>query len=247
MDNFLVTINAVADGIITYKSDGNQDRSCTLNGNQWNAVFVTHADGSVVWYGHMKNGSLTSKTVGQAVIAGEYLGVVGSSGNSTGPHLHMETYDSNSNLIEPHSGSCNNLNNTSWWLSQENYYESKIVKLATHSSAPALPSCPATVDTPNYSNSFIGNQTVYLARYYRDQREGHSSSMVIYRPDNSIYDQWSDTLTGVSHYSGSYWWNSFTLASSPQSGEWRFEVTYQGLTTIHKFYINDTIFVNGFE
>ena len=48
-----------------------------------------HADGSVAWYGHMKAGSLTNKAVGQTVSSGEYLGIVGSSGNSTGPHLHF--------------------------------------------------------------------------------------------------------------------------------------------------------------
>lgn len=65
MDSSDVEIIAAAAGTIVYKQDGQFDRSCASNSNQWNAVYVQHSDGSVAWYGHMKNGSLTTKTVGQ--------------------------------------------------------------------------------------------------------------------------------------------------------------------------------------
>lgn len=82
-----VEIVAAAPGIIINKSDGNFDQSCAnVVGSPWNAVYVQHDDGSVAWYGHMRNGSTTTKAVGARVEAGEYLGKVGSSGNSGGPH-----------------------------------------------------------------------------------------------------------------------------------------------------------------
>ncbi|MCZ7670052.1 MAG: M23 family metallopeptidase [Chloroflexi bacterium] len=56
-----VSVVAAAPGIIIGKRDGNDDRSCDFNSNQWNAVYLRHADGSVAWYGHLKNGSLTAK------------------------------------------------------------------------------------------------------------------------------------------------------------------------------------------
>ncbi len=99
MDNGDVEIVAGANGTIVGKADGNYDRSCSMNSNPWNAVYVQHADGSVAWYGHMKNGSPTTKAVGSAVSAGEYLGVVGSSGSSTGPHLHLELYDASGKRV----------------------------------------------------------------------------------------------------------------------------------------------------
>ncbi len=107
MDDDKVRIVAAAEGIIVGKEDGYDDRSCQWGGNDsWNAVYVIHSDGSVAWYGHMKNGSPTDKSIGESVQAGEYLGIMGSSGISTGPHLHFELHDAEGNVIDPYGGSC---------------------------------------------------------------------------------------------------------------------------------------------
>ena len=90
LDNDIVEVIAAAPGMIVDKSDGNFDKNCGANNLQANYIVVQHADGSRVLYFHMKKNSLTSKVIGQSVLEGEYLGVVGSSGNSTGPHLHFE-------------------------------------------------------------------------------------------------------------------------------------------------------------
>src|SRR5690606_10351356 len=86
MDEEAVEIVAAADGVILAKEDGHFDRQCELSNLPWNAVYLEHADGTVTWYGHMKTGSLTTKEVGESVAKGEFLGFVGSSGSSTGPH-----------------------------------------------------------------------------------------------------------------------------------------------------------------
>ncbi len=67
MDYDQVYVVAAAPGVIVFKQDGNFDRNCGFTGDPWNAVYVQHADGSVAWYGHMKNGSLTPKAVGDNV------------------------------------------------------------------------------------------------------------------------------------------------------------------------------------
>jgi murein DD-endopeptidase MepM/ murein hydrolase activator NlpD len=52
-----------------------------------NHVVVKHADGKYTLYAHL---SSTSVSVGQSVSAGQQVGNVGSTGNSSGPHLHFE-------------------------------------------------------------------------------------------------------------------------------------------------------------
>ncbi|MBS1879101.1 MAG: peptidoglycan DD-metalloendopeptidase family protein [Actinobacteria bacterium] len=52
-----------------------------------NLVVVQHRLGYTTWYAHL---SSIVTAVGQAVNGGTLLGYVGSTGNSTGPHLHFE-------------------------------------------------------------------------------------------------------------------------------------------------------------
>ena len=52
-------------------------------------VVINHHDGTMTLYAHMTSGSRTVSQ-GQEVSQGQVLGTVGSTGNSTGPHLHFE-------------------------------------------------------------------------------------------------------------------------------------------------------------
>jgi murein DD-endopeptidase MepM/ murein hydrolase activator NlpD len=64
-----------------------------------NAVLIDHGNGYLTHYGHM---SAITVTVGQHVAAGDQIGNEGSTGHSTGPHLHFEVHEgSYKNPIEP--------------------------------------------------------------------------------------------------------------------------------------------------
>ena len=69
---------AVASGVVTWAGK---------RGGYGNLVEITHADGYVTRYGHSSR-VLVSK--GQVVRRGQSIARVGSTGRSTGPHLHYE-------------------------------------------------------------------------------------------------------------------------------------------------------------
>jgi murein DD-endopeptidase MepM/ murein hydrolase activator NlpD len=58
-----------------------------VSGGYGNLVILEHADGWESWYAHL---SVISVVVGQEVEQGEVIGAAGSTGYSTGPHLHFE-------------------------------------------------------------------------------------------------------------------------------------------------------------
>ena len=70
-------IKATADGVITFKG---------WKGGYGNTVMIRHSNGVETLYGHMSAFTPAQGTVR----AGEVIGFVGTTGRSTGPHLHYE-------------------------------------------------------------------------------------------------------------------------------------------------------------
>ncbi len=68
------------------------------DGSYGNKTVVTLEDGTELWYCHQTT-ILTS--VGEAVGPGEQIGTVGSTGNTTGPHLHLEVHPGAGDAVDP--------------------------------------------------------------------------------------------------------------------------------------------------
>ena len=235
MDNDQVQVVAAAPGTIVFRADGNYDRSCGVSSAPWNGLSVRHADGTVAWYGHLKSGSVTSKAVGATVAAGEYLGVVGSSGSSTGPHLHFELRDATGAVSDPYAGACNAPGSGATWLAQPPYRDSAINALTTGALPPSFATCPAP-GSPNAQSAFAPGSTIYFAAYYRDQMAGQVSTYSIRRPDGSIYASWSHTSASTLN-SSYYFWSRDNVGAGGPEGLWRFEVAYQSRTYVQTFTI----------
>lgn len=67
------------------------------NGGYGISVMIAHDDGITTLYGHMDSCSVS---VGQTVSQGETIGICGSTGNSTGAHIHYTMYK-NGSTIDP--------------------------------------------------------------------------------------------------------------------------------------------------
>lgn len=71
-------IAAAASGIVTFSG---------YKGSYGNMLVISHGNGVQTYYGHC---SKLYVSAGTQVSQGEIIGAVGSTGNSTGPHLHLE-------------------------------------------------------------------------------------------------------------------------------------------------------------
>ncbi|MGN6244817.1 MAG: M23 family metallopeptidase [Motilibacteraceae bacterium] len=82
-------VRAVADGVVV---------SAGWDGAYGNKIVVRHADGTTTWYCH-----LSAYVVrGGTVKAGQVIAKVGSTGNTTGPHLHLEVHPGGGGAVDPY-------------------------------------------------------------------------------------------------------------------------------------------------
>lgn len=105
-----VNVIAAKDGVVVYPT-ATATTSCpsksnnkdTCGGKYGNYVIIQHGDGNYTLYAHMYPNSITVKA-GDSVRQGQVIGKMGSSGNSTGNHLHFEIREgsnSQSTTVDP--------------------------------------------------------------------------------------------------------------------------------------------------
>ena len=88
-------VYAVADGTITRTYHVGRDK---LSGN---GVRLTMADGTYFFYGHFDS-IAPGIAVGTTVKAGQVIGTIGATGNTSTPHLHLEIHPGGGDAINPY-------------------------------------------------------------------------------------------------------------------------------------------------
>jgi MYXO-CTERM domain-containing protein len=137
---------AAAAGTVISTEDGYFDHctqcggaQCGLNfGNGFaNQVYIDHGTHRAM-YGHMRTGSIAVEP-GDTVTCGQVIGQVGSSGCSTGAHLHFEPQTASRQAVDPFEGECSPTA-TTLWLTQPAHRT--LGSDACGAGEPPGPTCP---------------------------------------------------------------------------------------------------------
>lgn len=241
MDDKNVKVAAAAAGTIVDKHDGEYDRICYPSGQAANYVVIQHANGWQTVYYHLKKGTVTSKAIGAAIDKGEIIGYVGSSGNSTGVHLHFGVLDESGNVVDPYKGSCNTISQNIW-KTQPPYWRRSVHKIMVTTVPTVYPECPNPEQVNEMPTIPLGLNG-YFFGFFSDIPAGDTIFLKILKPDNSVWQNYYYVYPSPYIFAYAYWIWYFDL--SQPKGTWKWKVTYNGITNAYNFTVTDPISLTG--
>lgn len=243
MDAEDLHVIAAAAGVIVGRNDGMYDRQCGgfAVTSEANYVIVLQDDGLTVYYWHFAEGSLTSKGLGERVEQGEYLGVVGSSGISTGPHLHFEMrhlveQGGDGSVVDPYAGACNA--GPSLWSHQHDHIAPAISQLTTHDAIPVDgPLCG--FQEPNFRTVFQPGEFAYFGVNLADQLDGQRPYLTVIDPSGDVLRETFLPAPDFGLFANARWIASQLIPTDAETGEWRMRVDFFGETRERAFYVGE--------
>lgn len=213
MDGNVSSVLAAASGIVTAIRDTEPDRNTSCTGNA-NLVQVRHPDGLTALYGHLKKGSVVV-SVGQQVSAGALLGIVGSSGCSTAPHLHFELRNAANRVVDPFQSGL--------WAAPP-IYSTSIALMDLAITAGDMTLAHIKDPAPNVRSISVG-AVLGVGVSMAGGGAGDAIRMVITAPTGATFSD--NALTFTTAYRHSYWsWNR-QLSATP--GVWTVSILVNGV------------------
>ena len=91
-------VMAAASGVVVAVVSGCVEGRRSCGGGYGNHIDIEHPNGTMTRYGHL---SKTSISLGEDVGQGDIIGAIGSTGTSTGPHLHFEVRNASGSTMKP--------------------------------------------------------------------------------------------------------------------------------------------------
>lgn len=204
-------ILAAAPGVVVSLDDSNFDRNMSCTGT-WNFVRIEHADGTTSTYGHLKQNSVVV-SVGQNVAAGTVLGVVGSSGCSTAPHLHFEVRDADNQVVDPF------LENMFF---SPPVYNTPIGLMDVSLRSGAVSNANQIKDPPPNVTVISPGSTLGIGLSMGGGQSGDQILIRLRNPSNAVFASTTINFTQVYRHSF-WWWNPSIPVGAPQ-GYWEVEI-----------------------
>ena len=225
-----VPITAALDGVVVGANDGEPDMNTEWDNQPANYVIVDHGAGRLCYYWHMKRGSV-AVAPGESVLAGQQLGLVASSGNSTGPHLHFETRDSNV-VVEPFEGECQP--SPSQWEHQFEIQEQTELMdfmVTTVDLSDWYENNDGLWRPPHENQVPLDHQSVRLWMQGMNLPQGSTTRTQFFMPSGVLDYDSGDVEIGFSDQDYRYWWlwQSWSIADMHLvTGTWRIDFSING-------------------
>lgn len=202
-----VPIFAALDGQVVTAHDGEPDMNTQALGQPANYVILLHPNGQTSWYYHLKKNSV-AVSVGQILTAGTQLGLTGSSGNSTWPHLHFES-QVDSVPYEPSAGPCRP--GQSYWVNQVPVRQTTFVKTFTFANVEFSGTAGYPWDQVVHTGTFLlGTPATYFRVSIANYPTNGLHRVTYTRPNGSTFLDFSGVFSGF--WDGWLWfWTSGTL------------------------------------
>jgi len=222
-----VPIFAALDGTVVDAHDGEFDRNTAAGPQKANFVILDHGDTHYSLYWHMKTNTV-SVTKGQVVRAGTQLGMTGSSGSSTAPHLHFESRY-NGKPYEPYAGPCRA--GTSNWVQQQPirrgvYVSDLILSNDPFEGAAAFP----PYDEATRTGTFLqGLRTVHFRLTVRGLPATSNYRISFRKPGGAIAFDSSANFANGTFYRTAFYRFSYNL-NLAEVGRWHLLVDINGQT-----------------
>ncbi len=215
-----VKLYAAADGTVSHVHDGEFDRYTSWGSPSptANYVKIDHGDGWQTIYWHLRRDSLQVE-VGQEVEAGDFIGHMGSSGKSSGAHLHFGLRH-HGRVVEPA------IDADTYFVDPLRYvgdaptvYLSGITNYSPSAHSKERPS-----DVEVFPQT--SGQTTYVWARFAGLREDDLVQYVWKKPDDTVHV--IAALTSSQDYSNAHWWFSRNLPTVPELGTWKVEFHVNG-------------------
>lgn len=235
-----VPVYAVLDGTVIFVHDGEpDDNRCVCGaaipgwppcppGTDANAVIIDHGGGHQTWYWHLRTGSV-SVSVGQAVVAGQTIGMVASSGCSTGPHLHFESRLGGVRF-EPFAGLCNAV--PSGWVEQEPFDTGlKVRGFATSRTSPGA--APSSLELPISVQKALSDPSIFVWVQLGNIPANSTWQFRFLRPNGTTAFTSSVGSLSNGFIRSGFWWWQWNIGDLQQiTGTWTVRLDINGVAAI---------------